>query len=114
MRRVLKPGGVCLVVDFEPPKSGWLRMIVIESHDPHGGCGCSELCFPLMEAAGFSEIETGPTSSQASFLHPRPKHRKHNRNLTILSFSNKYRELHGISVYRNILAGAESVQRAIC
>ncbi len=31
MRRVLKPGGICLVVDFEPPKSG-LLMIVVKNH----------------------------------------------------------------------------------
>jgi ubiquinone/menaquinone biosynthesis C-methylase UbiE len=63
MRRVLKPGGVCLVVDFEPPKSGWLRMIVENHMTPMADVDVRTYV-PLMEAAGFREIETGPTSSK--------------------------------------------------
>ena len=63
MRRVLKPGGICLVVDFEPPKSGWLRMIVENHLTPMAHVDVREYV-PLMEQAGFSEIETGPTSSK--------------------------------------------------
>ena len=44
MRRVLKGGGICLVVHFEPPKSGLLRLIVENQHDPDGARGCTELC----------------------------------------------------------------------
>jgi ubiquinone/menaquinone biosynthesis C-methylase UbiE len=63
MRRVLKPGGVCLVVDFEPPKSGWFRMIVENHMTPMANVDVRTYV-PLMEAAGFREIETGPTSSK--------------------------------------------------
>ena len=63
MRRVLKPGGVCLVVDFEPPKSGFLKMVVENHMTPMAKVDVREYV-PLLEQAGFTEIETGPTSSK--------------------------------------------------
>ena len=63
MRRVLKPGGVCLIVDFEPPKSGLLRMIVQNHLTPMANIDVREYV-PLLVAAGFNEVECGPTSSK--------------------------------------------------
>ncbi len=63
MRRVLKPGGLCLVVDFEPPKSGLLRMIVENHLTPMANVDVRGYV-PLMKEAGFTEIVTGPTSSK--------------------------------------------------
>ena len=64
MRRVLKPGGLCLVIDFEPPKSPILRHIA-------GAILTSTMSqmdireyLPLLDKAGFSDVETGPTSSK--------------------------------------------------
>src|SRR5206468_3453161 len=61
MLRVLKPGGRCLIVDFEPPKTGLGRlfarlvlgpvMMQIDVRD-YGA---------LMEKAGFRNVETGRT-----------------------------------------------------
>jgi len=63
MRRVLKPGGCCLIVDFEPPKSGLLRMIVENHLTPMANVDVRTYV-ALLEQAGFTEIETGPTSSK--------------------------------------------------
>ena len=63
MRRVLKPGGICLVVDFEPPKSGLLRMIVENHMTPTAHVDVREYV-PLLEQAGFTDIQSGPTSSK--------------------------------------------------
>jgi ubiquinone/menaquinone biosynthesis C-methylase UbiE len=63
MRRVLKLGGVCLIVDFEPPKSGLLRLIVENHMAPMAHVDVRNYV-PLLETAGFIEIETGPTSSK--------------------------------------------------
>ena len=63
MWRVLKLGGVCLIVDFEPPKSGLLRLIVENHMTPMAHVDVQNYV-PLLAAAGFSEIETGPTSSK--------------------------------------------------
>jgi ubiquinone/menaquinone biosynthesis C-methylase UbiE len=63
MRRVLKPGGICLIVDFEPPKSGLLRMIVENHMTPMANVDVRDYV-PLLEQAGFIGIETGPTSSK--------------------------------------------------
>ena len=63
MRRVLKPGGLCLVVDFEPPKSGLLRMIVVNHMTPMANVDVREYV-PLLKDAGFIDIQTGPTSSK--------------------------------------------------
>lgn len=63
MRRVLKPGGLCLVVDFEPPNSGLLRMIV-QNHMTLMAHVDVRAYVPLLEQAGFIDIESGPTSSK--------------------------------------------------
>ncbi len=64
MRRVLKPGGLCLVIDFEPPKSPLLRHLtrVILNHTM-AQVDIREY-MPLLTAAGFTEVETGPTGSR--------------------------------------------------
>jgi demethylmenaquinone methyltransferase/2-methoxy-6-polyprenyl-1,4-benzoquinol methylase/phosphoethanolamine N-methyltransferase len=64
VRRVLKPGGVCLIVDFEPPKTHILyhmsqhllnhAMAQVNVHE----------YLPLLAGAGFVEVESGPTSSK--------------------------------------------------
>ena len=78
MRRVLKPGGVCLIVDFEPPKSGLLRLIVENHLTPMAHVDVRNYV-PLLEAAGFSEIETGPTSSKLlSYIRGKAPRRKRN------------------------------------
>ena len=63
MRRVLKPGGLCLIVDFEPPKSGFLKMVVENHLTPMAKVDVREYV-PLLVEAGFGEVETGPTSSK--------------------------------------------------
>jgi ubiquinone/menaquinone biosynthesis C-methylase UbiE len=61
MRRVLKPGGRCLIVDFEPPTSvlgRFLARIVFR----HMMLDTNVKNYrPLLEGAGFSRIETGRT-----------------------------------------------------
>ena len=63
MRRVLKPGGLCLVVDFEPPKSGLLLMIVRNHMTPMANVDVRTYV-PLLKESGFIDIETGQTSSK--------------------------------------------------
>ena len=63
MQRVLKPGGLCLVVDFEPPTSPFLRRIVANHMTPMAHVDVREYK-PLLVEAGFSGIESGPTSSK--------------------------------------------------
>jgi len=63
MRRVLKPGEICLVVDFEPPKWGLLRPIVENHMTPMAHVNVRNYV-PLLKEVGFTEIETGPTSSK--------------------------------------------------
>ena len=71
MRRVLKPGGVCLVVDFEPPKSPILRHLVENLLSPMAHIDVREY-IPLLVEAGFTEVEAGPTSSKyLSFVRGR-------------------------------------------
>ena len=71
MRRVLKPGGICLVVDFEPPKAGLLKLVVRNHMTPMANVDVRDYV-ALMEAAGFVEVETGPTSSKLlSFVRGR-------------------------------------------
>jgi ubiquinone/menaquinone biosynthesis C-methylase UbiE len=71
MRRVLKPGGVCLVVDFEPPTSPVLHHLVENFLSPMAHIDVREY-IPLLVEAGFTEIEAGPTSSKyLSFVRGR-------------------------------------------
>jgi len=71
MRRVLKPGGVCLVVDFEPPTSPILRHLVENFLTPMAHVDVREYT-PLLVEAGFEEVVTGPTSSKyLSFVRGR-------------------------------------------
>lgn len=72
MRRVLKPGGVCLAVDFEPPTTPLLRGVVWHFLSP----GMTRIDVrnyaPLLTEAGFVEVETGPTGSKfLSFVRGR-------------------------------------------
>ena len=72
MRRVLKPGGLCLVVDFEPPKSSILRHLVENFLSPMAHIDVHEY-IPLLVEAGFAEVETGPTGSKyLSYVRGRP------------------------------------------
>jgi ubiquinone/menaquinone biosynthesis C-methylase UbiE len=64
MRRVLKPGGVCLIVDFEPPKTGLAHLFVVNHLNPAMAQVDVRNYMPLMLEAGFAELETGPTSSR--------------------------------------------------
>jgi ubiquinone/menaquinone biosynthesis C-methylase UbiE len=62
--RVLKPGGRVLIVDAAPPQSPLVRGLV-ELVVGHGMLARSVKEFiPMMEKAGFVEIETGPTKSR--------------------------------------------------
>jgi ubiquinone/menaquinone biosynthesis C-methylase UbiE len=71
MQRVLKPGGVCLVVDFEPPTSPILRHLVENFMSPMADIDVREY-IPLLVEAGFVEVEAGPTSSKyLSFVRGR-------------------------------------------
>lgn len=56
MHRVLKPGGVCLLVDVSPAKKAIM-----------GEIGGLAKCMPLLEQAGFKGIEFGKTG--ALFLY---------------------------------------------
>ena len=72
MRRVLKPGGICLVVDFEPPKSAILHHLVENLLSPVMAQINVRDYIPLLVEAGFEEVETGPTSSKLlSFVRGR-------------------------------------------
>jgi ubiquinone/menaquinone biosynthesis C-methylase UbiE len=64
MRRVLKPGGLCLIVDFEPPKSPILLHLVEHLLSPVMAQIDVREYIPLLVEAGFAEVETGPTSSK--------------------------------------------------
>jgi ubiquinone/menaquinone biosynthesis C-methylase UbiE len=63
MRRVLKPGGMCLVIDFEPPTSPILRHLVENFMTPMANIDIHDY-IPLLVAAGFEKVETGPTNSK--------------------------------------------------
>lgn len=64
MRRVLKPGGLCLIVDFEPPKSPILHHLMSNLLHPLMAQVDVREYVPLLVAAGFTEVETGPTASK--------------------------------------------------
>jgi ubiquinone/menaquinone biosynthesis C-methylase UbiE len=72
VRRVLKPGGVCLIVDFEPPKTHILyHMSKHLLNHAMAQVNIREY-LPLMTGAGFIEVETGPTRSKLlSFVRGR-------------------------------------------
>src|SRR5512136_310178 len=56
MRRVLKPGGVCLIVDFEPPTGLVLRRLVSLFIHPMMNVDARGYV-PLLAEAGFAEVE---------------------------------------------------------
>jgi ubiquinone/menaquinone biosynthesis C-methylase UbiE len=62
MRRVLKPGGRCLIIDFEPPKSfpGRLVARMILRSDEMMRVNVADYR-ALLEKAGFTKVETGRT-----------------------------------------------------
>ena len=64
IRRVLKPGGVCLIVDFEPPKSPVMNHLAELILSPTMSEIDVRSYIPLLVEAGFGEVETGPTSSK--------------------------------------------------
>ncbi len=64
MRRVLKPGGLCLIIDFEPPKSPILRHLTENFLSPLMAEIDVRDYIPLLKEAGFGEVETGPTNSK--------------------------------------------------
>jgi ubiquinone/menaquinone biosynthesis C-methylase UbiE len=64
MKRVLKLGGLCLIVDFEPPKSPILRHLVENLLSPVMLQVDVRNYVPLLVEAGFIETEAGPTGSK--------------------------------------------------
>lgn len=60
MHRVLKPNGRCMIVDFEPPKSIAGRFATRIFLSPMMEINVKNYR-PLMEEAGFNDIETGNT-----------------------------------------------------
>jgi ubiquinone/menaquinone biosynthesis C-methylase UbiE len=58
MRRVLKPGGYCLIVDFEGPTNHVFQAIA--KHHAMLQTNVKNY-IPMMAEAGFDEIENGPT-----------------------------------------------------
>ncbi len=61
MHRVLKPGGRCLIVDFEPPKSVPGRLLARMVVGP-GMMNVNVADYRiLMESAGFRNLEMGRT-----------------------------------------------------
>jgi ubiquinone/menaquinone biosynthesis C-methylase UbiE len=70
IRRVLKPGGRLLVVDFEPPKQAGRRTLatLVIGHLLGGHKMMQHTVrelLPLMKAAGFTDVEAGPTDHWA-------------------------------------------------
>ncbi|MEI6045462.1 MAG: class I SAM-dependent methyltransferase [Chloroflexota bacterium] len=61
IERVLKPGGSCLVVDFEPPKLLGVPLKKLVSN-PHRMTQINVKDFvPMMKVTNYTELETGPT-----------------------------------------------------
>ncbi len=73
IRRVLKPGGYCLVVDFEPPVLNLPKFLKKPSTGTHGMMSVDVKAYlPLFEESGFKEIESGPTGHRLlSFVRGR-------------------------------------------
>jgi ubiquinone/menaquinone biosynthesis C-methylase UbiE len=69
MRRVLKPGGRCLILDFDP-RISWLATAFVA----HLGMLAlmaqidTRTYVPLMEAAGFGAIERGPAGRAMAYV----------------------------------------------
>ena len=61
IHRVLKPGGILAIVDFEPPAKGFLRSLAhLLGGDAMLRHSIHELR-PLMEEAGLAAVDTGET-----------------------------------------------------
>lgn len=80
MRRVLKPGGRLLVVDFEPPASRLLKAVatallghsMMQTH--------AQSYLPMLEEAGFTQVEAGLTRYRAlAFIRGRVPGEEGNR-----------------------------------
>jgi ubiquinone/menaquinone biosynthesis C-methylase UbiE len=61
MARVLKPGGRCLIIDFEPPKTGWRRVLANALLGPEMMHTDVRDYRDLLARAGFRDLETGRT-----------------------------------------------------
>lgn len=61
IRRVLRPGGRLFAVDFEPPRSRVARVLTRLILTARMADYDVRSCLPLMHAAGFIDLESGPT-----------------------------------------------------
>jgi ubiquinone/menaquinone biosynthesis C-methylase UbiE len=62
--RVLKPGGRLLIVDFEPPANPVLNHLVRGLLGDEMAERTVRELIPMLEEAGFTQIETGPAKSR--------------------------------------------------
>ncbi|NTW03563.1 MAG: class I SAM-dependent methyltransferase [Oscillochloris sp.] len=69
MRRVLKPGGRCLILDFDPRASRIVGAIVAHIGDLAPMTQIDTQAYvPLMAAAGFSAVEHGPAGYAMAYV----------------------------------------------